>query len=319
MIKRINEKVDISFEQISYIFNKVMGLEVMNSLFMIDGGSTTNYKITTHQGSFLFKLYPARRDNSAEIKLMTALEKDINIPKIYTYDNSRELFSTDFLISDFIEGTSFRDYTQVYGISKEHASALGKTLSVIHSQSFTYPHNFDKAQTPVKSIIEQYKYFIKSIAGRHIGNEYCEYMKDILNKNLSELKCVNDHTVRTHGDVNPGNILVDHNKELWFIDFEYGHATTPFLDFGKFLRKRNDFSCYLTQEVLENIKNAYEHPLQDNWIHLSMLVDIPALLRMINIDSPNPWRVEYIQKRIKDLHQDLDKLTYTFKLDNYKS
>jgi len=318
MIRRINEKVDISFDQISYIFNKVLGVKVIDRLFMKDGGSTTNYKITTLQGKFLLKLYPAHRDNSAEINLMTALEKYINIPKIHIYDNSRILFSTDFLISDFIEGTSFRSYTHDYGISKEHATAIGKTLSVIHSKSYICPHMFDQAKTPVKSILEQYNDFIESLAGQHIGNEYCKYLKDILNKNHLELTRVNDQTVRTHGDVNPGNILVDHNKKLWFIDFEYGHATTPYLDFGKFLRKRNDFSYHLTEEVLKDIKSAYQHPLPDNWIHLSMLVDIPALLRMINNNSPNPWRVDYILKRIKDLHQDLDKFTYTFKPDVYK-
>lgn len=312
MTNRIFEKVEISSEQISHIFNKKLGLRVIDSLFMSDGGSTTNYKVITPCGSYLLKLYPTHRDNSAEIHLMKSLESVIKLPKVHLYDFSREQFLTDFLISDFIEGHTFRNYVQVHGISKEHAWKIGETLSTIQSKTYKTPHSFEQENKPVKSIIEQYHYFINSYAGRHIGHEYCQMLKEIVSKNHSELACVNNKTVRTHGDLNPSNIIVDHNQELWFIDFEYGHATTPYLDFGKLLRKRNDFSSYLTSEVLEHIKSSYKYQLPDNWVHLSMLVDIPALLRMIDNNSPNKWRVEYIKRRIHDLHLDLDKFTYTF-------
>lgn len=66
MIKSIKEKVDIRFLQTSHIFLKVLGEKVISSQLLSGGGSTTNYKITSDKGLFLFKRHPAHRDNSPE-------------------------------------------------------------------------------------------------------------------------------------------------------------------------------------------------------------------------------------------------------------
>jgi len=319
MSKRINEKVEISFDQISHIFNQALNIKVVTTSFMKDGSSTTNYKVVTTQGTFLLKLYSAHLDNHTEIHLMTSLEENINVPKVHFYDFSRRLFPTDFLMSDFIEGSTFRMYVKEHGMSKKHAYQIGKTLSLIHNKTYDHPQLFDQKNSPVKSIVEQYNIFIKSIAGKHIGEKYCEYLKEILIKNKRELAQVNKLTVRSHGDLNPDNILVDKNDELWFIDFEYGHATSPYLDFGKFLRKRYDYSHHIKADLLDALKKGYNASLASNWVHLSMLVDMPAMLRLIDKEEPNKWRVDYIQRRIKDLHEDLDKVSYTYKDDHYKT
>ena len=49
---------------------------------------------------------------------MTALEKHVNIPKIHVCNNFRELLSTDFLMSDYMEGTSFRYYVHEFVLVK---------------------------------------------------------------------------------------------------------------------------------------------------------------------------------------------------------
>lgn len=317
MSLRIHQAFEISFDEMKDIFARSMDLELIATDFMSDGGSTSNYRAETAKGNFLLKLYPPHRDNQSEISLMKELEGEINIPKIHVYDNSRTIVATDFMIADFIEGETFREHVTKHGISRKHAKCIGETLSVIHGKDYEAPHYFDQSKSPVMSIREQYDYFLQSPAGQHLGDEHCQYMRDLASRYQKELAFVNERVVRTHGDLNPGNILVDEQGELWFIDFEYGHATTPYLDFGKFLRKRENFSKYLDKETLEAVKEGYQHPLADNWVHLSMLVDLPGMLRLINTETTNMWRVGYIKNRIKDLHEDLDLKTYRYVADAY--
>ena len=54
---------------------------------------------------------------------------------------------------------------------------------------------FDLAKTPLKSITQQYEYFIHLLAGQHIGSEYCYYLEDILKKNHLELTQVNNQSL----------------------------------------------------------------------------------------------------------------------------
>ncbi len=310
-ITRINEQIKISFDQIKKIFDQTLKEEVLSAVFISDGGSTTNYKVRTNEACFLLKLYAPHKDNSGEIYLMRTLEKEIKVPKVHVCDFSRQIITTDFLISDFIEGTTYRHYVLEHGMTKEHVHVIGQTLSIIHKKTYDYPHFFDQRKTEVPSILGQYNYYLKSVAAKHIGKKYCSYIEEILNKNQIELSQINESTVRTHGDLNPGNILVDVNNELWFIDFEYGHATSPYLDFGKFLRKRDHYSCHLTDDILNALTRGYDKPLRSNWIHLAMIADIPAMLRMIDREDASSWRINDIKRKILDLYQDVDRYTYT--------
>lgn len=318
MNSRINNEVEIEIDTIKHIFIEKLDSEVVSTDFINEGNSTTNYKVTTKKGTFLLKLYPPNRMNKIEVDIMRSLKSSINIPLIHVYDESRKLIGTDYLISDFIQGISLRKYVEINELSINHAKVIGETLSIIHDKYYDYPHYFDDEETPIKSISEQYDYYVSSFSGAHIGKEYCEYLEHIKKKNKHELNQIDKSSVRTHGDLNPSNILVDHNKNLWFIDFEYSQATTPYLDFGKFLRKRINFSESLTIEVLNEIKHSYQQLLPKNWIHLAMLTDITSLLGLIDKEVPNHEWISYVCTRIKDLYEEKDKFTYTFKSNEYQ-
>lgn len=307
---RIHKKIYVDHDMMNLILRTHFSLDLMSFDFMSDGGSTSNYKVVTRQGTYLIKFYPPQRDNSGEMALMKDLESLIKIPKIHVYDGTRSLIDTDYMIMDFIEGQTLRQYVGTHGMSKVHAETIGYTMATIHSKTYESPHLYDKVKTPVLSILDQYKYFIGAWAGHHMGETYCRYMTEIISTYEADLTLANLTTVRTHGDLNPGNILVDEGGSLWFIDFEYGQATSPYMDFGKFLRKREGYSSHLNAEVLQAIHTAYGQGLAKNWVHLSMLCDPPALLRMIDKPEVSPWRVAYIQKAVQALYDDVDKKTY---------
>jgi len=310
---RINDKYTIHQEDIHKLFKQVMGLDVDSITFMTDGSSTINYRVDTLAGTYLIKFYPSQRDNWPEIHLMTSLQGQIRVPKIHHYDLSRKRVGTDYLISEFIEGRTYRLYVADHGISSKHAKEIGETLKVIHSKTYDAPHLFDQEKTGVRSILDQYAYYIDSQAIEHLGPPYRRYLKEILRRDKDLISSLNERTVRTHGDMNPGNILVDEDERLWFIDFEYGHATSPYLDFGKFLRKRQAYSCHLSTDILQVIRSAYQCPMPDNWIYLSMLADIPAILRLVDKDQANKWWVENIRRRLEDLYEGVDRESYTLR------
>ena len=104
----------------------------------------------------------------------------ISIPKIHYTDFSRTRLEVDFFISDFVNGETLRKHVKHHGFSSQHAQTFVDTLNVIHSVTYKHPMQFDASKTRVLPILDQYAYYTSSPAGQHLGTDYIQKLRLIM-------------------------------------------------------------------------------------------------------------------------------------------
>jgi len=310
--KRINRQTEIEAQEMNIIMDHMCkGLEVQEVTLIAEGLSTTNYKVRVKEQEqrYLVKIYPLDRlDNTIEYSFMSKLRGSINVPKIHIFDTTKTLIKYDYMIMDFIEGSTLSHYVkQQMTFDSDLAYKLGSSLSKIHDDKFNRiglldkHHKIKKTLIPISELINFYQ---STHAGSHLSLNSVKHLEFIDNRYKDILRNMDHDCVLSHGDFNPNNIIVDEMLNLWFIDFEYSMSAPKYLDIGKFFRKRSSYNDYMTAETIDSFTKGYQENSKEvlpmNWLEYSKVVDITSLLSLINKKETHKDWVEYVEKTIEE-------------------
>lgn len=256
------------------------------------GMSTSNYCITVGQTNYLLKIYSGYSGHIEPI-LYEYLQKYIQIPKLYYYDDSRKICPYPYSIIEYIHGETLLDYVKRNRCyPAEIAFEIGRMLSIIHKKSYPMSGSIDHDLRLVNHSKNTRELIISNLEGKsgsRLSIVLHDRLREYLNNNLNIINQIDREFVLCHGDIGYGNILVS-NGIVYFIDFEYAMSESRYRDIGKFFRnKSHDVQQYISTNIYDAFANGYGG-LPSNWLQLAKVADIPAMLGLLNIDNaPQDW------------------------------
>lgn len=305
--QRLFDLKSISIETAQHIFSRhfcrghIAHIEAITA-----GASTSNYKVTKEDGtSFLLRVYPEDNDHSAmEVSAYSYLKNLINVPEILVYDNSRIDLPLSCVLMQFIEGITLREYILLKGfVGKGISSSIGESLGLIHRREFPamaiLGPDFN-VQKPLGSLRGSFEQYLNGIPGMYLSDEVKRKVFLLVNSSEELFARTDCEFVLSHGDFNFQNILIDKDESPWIVDFEYCFSAPRYYDIGKFFRSGGigiDKSS-LAEGFVSGYNCVSSYRLPDDWLKLAKLIEIQAMLALINREKlPDGW-IESIEEEM---------------------
>ena len=219
-----------------------------------NGEHNFNFLVNTNKGNYILRIYANTQfDNSEnEFKILKKLNGKY-APKVYFFDNSKSVFQYDYMIQEFIEGTTLNKF------SDEDLKKVAKMLLEIHQiKDLRKNRNWKEpiGSWSKKNILQNSKY---------LGDEFYEDMKLLYSKVLKELLKVKpiiqkfERIHLIHDDVIPENIIKKKNGDLILVDWELATFEYFFFEFGCMIAEN-----HLTKEQEDIFLKAYGFGLMPN-------------------------------------------------------
>ncbi|MCM1989120.1 aminoglycoside phosphotransferase family protein [Oceanirhabdus seepicola] len=309
---RLYEHITIDKKTAQKLFSQYDNkIELTNLTLIPEGMSTSNYIVDIKNSSkkYLLKIYPEGGGNSAiEAASYSYAKQYVNVPNIHLFDNSKKIYNNPYVIMDYIEGMSLKEYIiKNKKFPNKIAYDIGSKLALLHRREYKnrglLNKNLDikKNLPPITDLHEQ---FLNGIPGTHINSKIKNELLESIDKNKELLKKLDTTFVYSHGDFYPANILIDNkDNSVWFIDFEYSLSAPIYYDIGKFFRDRAYMDKYGDKSTYDNFIRGYnEHAknkVSDDWIKISRLADMTGMLSLINKENPPMEWVKGIEDALK--------------------
>lgn len=285
-------------------------VEVASLTLITEGSSTSNYivDIKNSDKKYLLKIYPENGGNSAvEVASYFYAKQYINVPEIYFFDESKKVYNSPYMIMNYINGISLKEYVvRNKKFPEEFAYDIGSKLALIHSREYKNMALLNKDLEINKILLpitELHEYYLNGIAGTHINSKIKYELLEFIKENTELLNKLGESFVYSHGDFSSSNILIDtKDSSIWVIDFEYSLAAPPYYDIGKFFRDNEKLNKYREKNIYDNFINGYnahgKRKVTDDWIKLARLMDITGILGLINKENPHKQWVLDIEDEI---------------------
>ena len=178
------------------------------------------------------------------------------------YDSSGNIVPRPYAIISFLNGTTLDEYIKKHGCYPTRIiTQIAEGLARIHYSTFDRAallncnFNYKKDVPPVSVQIRK---LLNDKAGKHLPDGQKERLIDLLDKRMIYLQKLSGIMYYLTGTLTYGNILVDENDRVWFIDFENALSAGWLHDIGKFFRRKDDdIQKYINQDVFRYFAEAY--------------------------------------------------------------
>lgn len=224
----------------------------VEDLFILRKGETSNtYLANQKNKKIIIKIF---RNNNLKIKINSSLET-----KILEQLIQRKIFPKVILHKQAL-GILIYEYVEAFAYEKNNRfiSKLGKQIKKIHGIKVEADfHCFDEQ-------IEKYK----SILGKKLSKDFQR-----IDKLIMEARQYKSKICFSHNDLNRDNII--HNKEIYFIDYEYASLNSIFCDIARVIKEftlnSSEKDILINSYGIENSKDVSDQI--EIWIIINMLVD----------------------------------------------
>ncbi|WDV47769.1 aminoglycoside phosphotransferase family protein [Clostridiaceae bacterium M8S5] len=306
---RFYSYVNLDLKTVQKLFSKFdTKIKVKSIELITEGLSTTNYIVEAEDSpkKYLLKIYPVDGERTdLEVASFLYAKQFIRVPSIYLYDDSKQICGNKYVIMEYINGTTLKDYIITNKkFSDDIAYDIGRNLVLLHRREYPCRGLLDKElniKEQLSSMHEVYYKLLGGVVAKHIDRNVKEELLEFIDSNDDLIKELDSNSVFSHGDFYPSNIMIDSSKTVCFIDFEYSLSAPIYSDIGKFFRDR-DFDKYRTNNTFDSFAKGYNdnarNKLPDNWIKLSRLNDITSMLSLINQESPPAGWIKSIETSI---------------------
>jgi Ser/Thr protein kinase RdoA (MazF antagonist) len=284
-VTRLREFRAIDLPAAQAIFRRFdPAIAVLELVPMRGGMSTSNYAARTDRGTFLLKLYSG--GCGVEPAMYARLSGVVPTPILHYAGD-------DCAILEFIEGEALFSYIPRLGkYPLDLAQEAGALLARIHTISYEAPGLLDaslRVVAPDHGAREKLLARASGRAGSHLRARTRARIAEFCLEHAGAFDRIGASRVLCHGDYNYGNILVK-GGHLFLIDFEYASAGSAYRDIGKFFRRKSDpLQRMIREDVYAAFAEGYGN-LQEDWLSLARVADMPAMLALNDADSPpNEW------------------------------
>ncbi len=265
------------------------------------GEGNINYILKIESKQFVCRISMRSGDNKLkqEFQNLRDIENLGVAPKALYFHKGNSVFSKDFAILEFFEGTPFR-----MGGKKFRAIQIKKVarvLAKVHSKKINYKKS---SESPYIEVFNWSKIFIRRI-NKYTDSKYQKELKKInlIIKNIIPRGAKSVVTL-THGDVCPSNII-ETSKDVRLIDWECSSYSDPAQDIANVILDLGLVSKDLDIFLSEYFKIRKDNRLVERLdIHkiLAMnnyfLWEIARTFEIINKELPE----EYLQKTTAKSH-----------------
>lgn len=109
--------------------------EVKTFSLLSGGMSTSNYRVETNMGNYVLRIYPADNDHLQTEGMAYKYANPFKIvPKVLGCDSSKRNLVNSFMVMEYIEGFTLKDYVLKSAYFPTHiAGAVGSALSKLHN------------------------------------------------------------------------------------------------------------------------------------------------------------------------------------------
>jgi len=224
----------------------------VEDLFIIRNGETSNtYLANQKDKKIILKIFKNHNskiniNSYLEINVLEQLIQNKIFPKVIMH--KQEL---GILIYEYVEPLTYK-------INKKFISTLGNQIKKIHNIKVEEDfYCFDEQ-------IEKYK----SILGKKLDKDFQR-----LDKLITKAKQYKSKICFSHNDLNRNNII--HNKEIYFIDYEYASLNNMFCDLTRVIREYSlnnaEINILINSYGIKNSKDVMDQI--EIWKTINILVD----------------------------------------------
>jgi len=253
------------------------------------GAWNFNYKVTINNRKYVFKIYSRLRrygyftnKGEREYKALRFVESLRISPRVIIFDNSKEIFSKDVLVYEYIEGDSLKK--EIEDIKK-----TAEILAKLHSMETDEIDFLDIKENSLKEIFEEIINEFNSYKRKRNKNAALLPELERLIKSLELIKTeLTFRKVIVHADLVPNNIIK--NGDVKLIDWQGTHVGDAAFDCWAFtsdIYNWWDWKDTLTEEQKEAFWNRYMELTDDKDVKKRIEIKEPFYYMKILLYSLN--------------------------------
>lgn len=250
------------------------------------GCRNSNFIVYTNKGKFLLRI--ANIDDLNNENIAYELVKDeINVPTLLFHTTKHK---ANIFIYQYINGVSLQkliienNQCDYYLLEQ-----VAKAAAIIHN--IPKEKTMGLAEFDVPPFEMWCQCFLNNPTVRvRIGKKTHERIQRLVLSKQRLISEIDSYKSFIHCDFRPANMLVDENKQVFFVDWESACTGHSLADIGQFLRYRSFFKdthIGLFEQVYNTFSNR---KLPDNWFELSLFRDLVNPLQILSSNQETPFR-----------------------------
>lgn len=279
--------IDVKIDELKSIFT-----EYDNTLTVTDfnaiqlGCRNSNFVVCTNKGKFLLRTTNIDDLNNENIAYELVKDK-LNVPNLLFHTTKHK---ANIFIYQYINSVSLQKFI-IESNQCNHSllEQVAKAAAIIHNTP--KEKTIGLAEFDVPPFEMWYQYFIDNPTVRaRTGEEIHEKLQQLVLDKQKLISEIDGYKSFIHCDFRPANMLVDENKQVFFVDWEGACTGHSLADIGQFLRYRPFFKethIGLFEQVYNTFANR---KLPDNWFELSLFRDLVNPLQMLSLNQEAPVR-----------------------------
>lgn len=194
---------------------------------LTSGACNTNYRIKTVGGrQYVYRLY-ARGCPRKDYHAMNRVKDIVPVPRFVEMGDN-------WVLMDFIDGTPLTPESPAL-------VDVGRCLGLLSSIKFDIMGDLNKdgliEPLPFGGFLGYFEQELKkSEVTQWLPGDLLEKSRRFLERHADVYNELDQHKAMVHGDFNPGNILINGDKVVGILDWEFAMSGSPRTDTGNILR-----------------------------------------------------------------------------------
>lgn len=250
------------------------------------GCRNSNYIVCTNKSKFLLRITNLNDFNN-EINAYKLMKGKISIPSLLFHTT---IHNMNIFIYQYINGVSLQKHI-VANNQCDHflLEQVAKASAIIHNTSKEKTVGLAEWDLPPYEV--WYETFLENPMVRaRIGEEKHERIQRLVFDKQEFISEIDSIKSFIHCDFRPANMLVNDNRQVYFVDWESACMGHSLADIGQFFRYRQFFDNTHIN-LFEQVYNSFANKkLPDNWFELSLFRDLVNPLQLLSSNQEAPLR-----------------------------
>jgi Ser/Thr protein kinase RdoA (MazF antagonist) len=279
--------IDMKYEELKSIFTEYDKAITITDFSAIQlGCRNSNFVVNTNKGKFLLRIANISDPNN-EIIAYELVKDKINVPKLLFHITK---YKAKIFIYQYISGVSLQKHIIEYN-QCDHSllEQVARAAAIIHNTP--KEKTIKLAEFDVPPFELWYQYFLEnSIVKAQLDTELRKRIQQLVLEKQELISEIDGYESFIHCDFRPANMLVDENKQVFFVDWEAACTGHSLADIGQFLRYRSFFKDTHIRLFEKTYNTFANRKLPNNWCELSLFRDLINPLQLLSSNQEATYR-----------------------------